>query len=135
VLRSNYIYEKSYIERVVDGDTLIAHVILADYGFHVYQMTIKTFRLAGIDTWEKYAVHGNQENKQKGLAAKARVKELIEHKWVTLVSHKDRQGSFKRWLADVYLPGDEPNSPKLKLSDILRTEGFEKVDENDGSPH
>ena len=57
--------------RVVDGDTCDA---LIDLGFDVW---IKSrIRFYGVDTWESRT--RNKEEKVKGLAAKAYVKDLLE---------------------------------------------------------
>ena len=65
-----YIY-KAKLERVVDGDTVDA---LIDLGFDT--CVKKRIRYMGVDAWESRT--RNLEEKEKGLAAKARNKELIE---------------------------------------------------------
>ena len=57
--------------RVVDGDTLDARI---DLGFDVHVK--KRIRLHGIDTWESRT--RDAEEKKKGLAAKARLVELLQ---------------------------------------------------------
>ena len=59
------------VVRVVDGDTLDAEI---DIGFDVFVK--KRIRLYGIDTWESRT--RDLEEKEKGLAAKARLIELLE---------------------------------------------------------
>ena len=65
-----YIY-RAKLERVVDGDTIDA---LIDVGFDIWVK--KRIRYMGLDTWESRT--RNLEEKKKGLAAKARNKELLE---------------------------------------------------------
>ena len=64
---------KAKLIRVVDGDTLDAEI---DLGFNVFIK--ERVRLYGIDTWESRT--RDLEEKKKGLAAKARLKELIYEK-------------------------------------------------------
>ena len=65
-----YIY-RAKLERVVDGDTIDA---LIDVGFDIWVK--KRIRYKGIDTWESRT--RNLDEKKKGLAAKARNKELLQ---------------------------------------------------------
>jgi len=118
MLTSDFRYS-AYVEQVIDGDTFKAHVILADKGFYYYDMAILKFRLKDIDTWEKFAIKGDQEHKAKGLLAKEKAKELIEHRWVVLESHK--AGKYGRWLAVVEV------EEGVFLAELLRQDGHEKV--------
>ena len=71
------------LTRIVDGDTLDC---IIDIGFSVFVK--KRVRLYGIDTWESRT--RDLEEKKKGLAAKARLKELIKENgnYFTLISHE-----------------------------------------------
>ena len=60
------------LQRVVDGDTCDA---LIDLGFDTWVK--KRIRFYGVDTWESRT--RNKEEKVKGLAAKAYVKDLLEN--------------------------------------------------------
>jgi len=62
---------KAKLIRVVDGDTLDAMI---DLGFNTWVK--KRIRLAGIDAYESRT--RNKVEKKKGLAAKARLKEVLE---------------------------------------------------------
>ena len=64
-----YIY-RAKIDRVVDGDTVDAFI---DLGFDTHVK--KRIRFHGVDTWECRT--RDLEEKKKGLAAKARTKELL----------------------------------------------------------
>ena len=80
--------------RVVDGDTLDARI---DLGFDVH--VNKRIRLMGIDTWESRT--RDKAEKVKGLAAKARLKELLKEdkNKFKLISHGT--GKFGRVLGDI----------------------------------
>ena len=80
--------------RIVDGDTLDARI---DLGFDVH--VNKRIRLMGIDTWESRT--RDKVEKVKGLAAKARLKELLKQdkNKFKLISHGT--GKFGRVLGDI----------------------------------
>ena len=80
--------------KVVDGDTLDARI---DLGFDVH--VNKRIRLMGIDTWESRT--RDKAEKVKGLAAKARLKELMKQdkNKFKLISHGP--GKFGRVLGDI----------------------------------
>ena len=80
--------------KVVDGDTLDARI---DLGFDVH--VNKRIRLMGIDTWESRT--RDKAEKVKGLAAKARLKELLKQDKdkFKLISHGT--GKFGRVLGDI----------------------------------
>ena len=80
--------------RIVDGDTLDARIVL---GFDVH--VNKRIRLMGIDTWESRT--RDKAEKVKGLAAKARLKELLKQDKdkFKLISHGT--GKFGRVLGDI----------------------------------
>ena len=80
--------------RIVDGDTLDARI---DLGFDVH--VNKRIRLMGIDTWESRT--RDKAEKVKGLAAKARLKELLKQdkNKFKLISHAT--GKFGRVLGDI----------------------------------
>ena len=65
-----YIY-RAKLDRVIDGDTVDA---LIDVGFDIWFK--KRIRFMGLDTWESRTK--DPEEKKKGLAAKARTKELLK---------------------------------------------------------
>ena len=100
-----YIY-RAKLERVVDGDTIDA---LIDVGFDIWIK--KRIRYKGIDTWESRTRDLNE--KKKGLAAKARNKELLES-----VSSKSGYfriksygtGKYGRVLAEIYIQDKEGNT-------------------------
>tara|TARA_Y100000004_G_scaffold164979_1_gene195485 strand:+ start:603 stop:1034 length:432 start_codon:yes stop_codon:yes gene_type:complete len=88
---------KAKLARVVDGDTVDAVI---DCGFNTFKK--ERVRLYGINTPECRT--RNKEEKAKGLAAKARLKELIkegknEFKIKTSI---DKKGKFGRLLGELF---------------------------------
>ena len=87
---------KAILDRVVDGDTVDA---LIDLGFDTHVK--KRIRLYGMDAWESRT--RDKEEKVKGLAAKARLIQILdenENKFI-LVSHG--VGKFGRCLGELFL--------------------------------
>ena len=115
-----YIY-RAKLERVVDGDTIDA---LIDVGFDIWVK--KRIRYKGIDTWESRT--RDLAEKEKGLAAKARNKELLEK-----VSSKPGYfrlksygvGKYGRVLADIFIM--DANGVQINVNQALITEGHAYV--------
>ena len=111
-----YIYRVKLV-KVVDGDTIDA---LIDVGFDIWVK--KRIRYKGIDTWESRT--RDLAEKEKGLAAKARNKELLE-----LVSNKSGYfriksygtGKYGRVLADLFIQDKEGNT--ININKQLIKEG------------
>ncbi len=80
--------------KVLDGDTIDCYI---DLGFNL--KTKKRIRYMGIDTWESRT--RDLDEKKKGLAAKARNKELLEGGVFKLVSHGT--GKFGRVLGEIFV--------------------------------
>jgi len=124
-------YEAELV-KVLDGDTIDCYI---DLGFNL--KIKKRIRYMGIDTWESRT--RDLDEKKKGLAAKARNKELLESGVFKLVSHGT--GKFGRVLGEVYVSpdvvGDHINecigNPEseidlsidgwVSINDILKEEG------------
>ena len=94
------------LTRVVDGDTLDC---IIDIGFSIFVK--KRVRLHGIDTFESRT--RDLKEKAKGLAAKARLRELIKENGnhFTLVSYE--LGKYGRVLGEIILDDDR------NVNDIL----------------
>ena len=103
-----YIYSAKCL-KVVDGDTIDARV---DLGFDTFKKI--RIRLVGINAPESRT--RDLEEKERGLAAKARVKQLISENKNKFVLHSQGVGKYGRCLGEIYL-GDS------KLNDILINEG------------
>ena len=91
--------------RVVDGDTFIAKV---DLGFGSTLEEVP-FRVMGLDTCEttrrlRKGVKVSAEEVVIGKEAKARAKSLLDGQRVTIRTHRDSQGVYGRYLADITLP-------------------------------
>ena len=115
-----YIY-RGQLERVVDGDTIDA---LIDLGFNTWVK--RRIRYKGIDTWESRT--RDLEEKKKGLAAKARNKQLLEE-----VSSKSGYfrlksygvGKYGRVLAEIFIM--DANGVQINVNQALITEGHAYV--------
>ena len=111
-----YIY-RAKLDRVVDGDTVDA---LIDVGFDIWVK--KRIRFMGIDTWESRT--RDLEEKKKGLAAKARVIELLEETsskpgYFRIKSHG--VGKYGRVLGELFIMDSEENP--INVNETLITEG------------
>ena len=95
--------------RVVDGDTADAMI---DLGFDTWVK--KRIRFYGVDTWESRT--RNKEEKVKGLAAKAYVKDLLENSDEgKFVLKSYGVGKYGRVLADLFVKGNDKSINKLLL--------------------
>ena len=101
------------LERVVDGDTIDVNI---DLGFQVWHRA--RVRMLGIDTPESRT--RNLEEKALGLASKARLKELLKGKKVTIECSKEK-GKFGRVLAIVWTVDKEGN--EIDINSQLIEEG------------
>ena len=96
---------------VLDGDTIDAYI---DLGFDL--KIKKRIRYMGIDTWESRT--RDKEEKVKGLAAKARNKELLEAGTFKIVSYGT--GKFGRVLGEVFVQTDDG---LVSVNETLISEG------------
>ena len=93
--------------RVVDGDTCDA---LIDLGFNTFVK--KRIRFYGVHTWGSRT--RNLEEKKKGLAAKAYVKDLLENSddgKFSIISHG--VGKYGRVLGEIFIKGNETSVNEL----------------------
>ena len=97
--------------KVLDGDTIDAYIEL---GFDL--KIKKRIRYMGIDTWESRT--RDKEEKVKGLAAKARNKELLEAGTFKIVSYGT--GKFGRVLGEVFVQTDDG---LVSVNETLISEG------------
>ena len=103
--------------KVIDGDTIDADI---DLGFDI--KVKKRIRLAGINTPESRT--RDLEEKAKGLAAKDRVKQLLDGcKNITLNSHG--VGKFGRCLGEIMLDmvDGQEKLTLVSLNELLINEG------------
>jgi micrococcal nuclease len=95
------VYEyRCSLEKVVDGDTIDVSI---DLGFKVW-LHKERVRLHGIDCPESRT--RNLAEKELGLAAKARLKELLPKKFA-IKTTKDGKGKFGRILATPLVDGKD----------------------------
>ena len=98
--------------RVVDGDTADAMI---DLGFKTW---IKVrIRFYGVDAWESRT--RNLEEKKKGLAAKAYVKDLLENSddgKFSIISHG--RGKYGRVLGELFVKGNACASETTSTLDV-----------------
>ena len=111
-----YIY-RATIDRVVDGDTVDAFI---DLGFDTHIK--RRIRLHGLDTWESRT--RNKEEKVKGLAAKARTKELLydissKPQHCRIKSHG--VGKYGRVLGELFIR--DANGTEININNALVEEG------------
>ena len=111
-----YIY-RAKLDRVIDGDTVDA---LIDVGFDIWVK--KRIRYMGIDTWESRT--RDLDEKKKGLAAKARNKELLETVsakagYFRLKSHG--VGKYGRVLGELFIQDEE--GKQYNINETLVAEG------------
>ena len=105
---------KSRLDRVIDGDTVDAFI---DLGFDTHVK--KRIRLYGMDAWESRT--RDKEEKVKGLAAKARLIQILDenNNEFILVSHG--VGKFGRCLGELFLTSNSDS-----INNQLITEGHAK---------
>ena len=95
------------LERVVDGDTCDA---LIDLGFNTWAK--RRIRFKGVDCWESRT--RDLEEKKKGLAAKAYVKDLLENSddgKFSIISHG--VGKYGRVLGELFVKGHDTSVNEL----------------------
>ena len=111
---------KAKLVRVVDGDTVDAMI---DCGFSVFRK--ERIRLHGINAPESRT--RDKEEKKKGLAAKARLKELIKEgkNEFTVETSIDKKGKYGRLLGKLFRLHEEfkPGNEMRSYNQILLDEG------------
>ena len=107
------------VTRVVDGDTIDVNI---DLGFSIWHKA--RVRMAGIDTPESRT--RNKEEKVLGLAAKARLKEILKGQKVSIQCTKEK-GKFGRVLADVIVNDKSINSQLIDEGHARVYHGGKKI--------
>ncbi|MAF35894.1 hypothetical protein CL622_02130 [archaeon] len=117
---------KCTLVRVIDGDTVDA---LIDLGFDT--QVKKRIRLHGIDTPETRT--RDKKEKKKGLAAKARLVELLEDNNNKMILKSKSLGKYGRVLGELFLDKQEDFSLSMNMihhtsiNRLLITEGHAKA--------
>ena len=102
---------KAIVDRVVDGDTLDVTI---DLGFKTWKYV--SVRMEGINTPESRT--RDLEEKKKGLAAKARLQEILDYNSNECVLKVSGVGKFGRAIASVYVDTLSPASDKSSMTEI-----------------
>jgi len=105
--------------RVIDGDTIEA---LVDLGFDTWKQI--TIRFDGIDAWESRT--RDDQEKIKGLAAKARLIELLEANGNEFLLQSKGVGKFGRCLGELYVGKSTVSIDGQSINQVLREEGHAK---------
>jgi micrococcal nuclease len=105
---------KTKLIRVVDGDTIDAEI---DLGFGVFIR--QRIRLYGIDTPESRTK--DLDEKERGLAAKARLVELLPREFV-VQTILNKRGKYGRVLGVLLI--EDATGNVTNINDTLVTEGF-----------
>ena len=116
-------YEYSFkLTRVIDGDTIEGMI---DLGFGIHAR--KKIRLAGINAPEtklqrsiKNVIERDKE-KQMGLMAKAKLKDLLRGQKITIKTELDKTGKFGRVLGTLYT---HENDNPLNINEYLVSHGY-----------
>lgn len=109
-----YTYKANLI-RVIDGDTIDAEI---DLGFGVFIR--QRVRLYGINTPESRTK--DLEEKERGLAAKQRLTELLKKQFI-IETILNKRGKFGRILGTIYV---EDADSTININQQLVEEGFAK---------
>lgn len=104
---------RATLDRVVDGDTVD---VIIDLGFDVHLKA--RIRLYGINTPEIRT--RDLEEKERGLAAKFRVEELLKDRNLILQSREYNKGKYGRILADIIVVDPEG---QVNINNLLLEEG------------
>jgi micrococcal nuclease len=92
---------RAYVVSVYDGDSIRCDITLG-FGICLHNEPI---RLAGINTPE---IRG--EEREQGLVARDRLRELILGKYIILRTKKDEKGKYGRLLGTIYLDSVDINA-------------------------
>jgi endonuclease YncB( thermonuclease family) len=111
-----YVYNATLFDSY-DGDTATFDI---DLGFRITNRV--RVRLAGVNCPEIGSRAASVVENDKGHAAHARLDELIKGKKVILITEKDIQDQYGRYLAWVYIDTED-----ISVNEILVNEGHAEV--------
>jgi len=97
------------VDRVVDGDTIDCTI---DLGFHTWKKV--RVRMEGINTPESRT--RDLEEKERGLAAKARLEEILKLNNNECILHVSGLGKYGRALASVYVTSLSPTPDDTSIT-------------------
>ena len=107
---------RATITNVYDGDTITADL---DLGFYSHMKKVK-LRLWGLNAPE---VRG--ESRAAGLAARDWLRERVKGADIIVVTFKDKQGKYGRWLATL-IDNANPEGPTINEEMIAAGHAVEK---------
>jgi len=109
------------VDRVVDGDTIDCTI---DLGFHTWKKI--RVRMEGINTPESRT--RDLEEKERGLAAKGRLEEILKYNDNTCILKVSGLGKYGRALATVFVENLSPVATEaltlVNVNSQLVTEGY-----------
>ena len=114
-----YQYKIKKLNKIVDGDTFDCDI---DLGFDV-MLSNQRIRLSGIDTWESRT--RNLKEKEKGLAAKAYTKDVLESSNEITIKAFGK-GKYGRILGEVYCDGACLNEQLIDAGHAHKYDGGKK---------
>ncbi len=108
---------KATLDRVIDGDTIDVNI---DLGFDI--SVKKRVRFLGINTPESRT--RDLEEKKRGLAAKDRVKSILNENSSFIIESKE-VGKFGRVLGEVFINTVDTieSEENISLNELLKNEG------------
>ena len=108
---------KATLDRVIDGDTIDVNI---DLGFDI--SVNKRVRFSGINTPESRT--RDLEEKKLGLAAKERVKSILNENESFVIESKE-VGKYGRVLGEVFVKivDEVETEEEISLNELLKTEG------------
>jgi len=110
----NYLYHyRANVTSVYDGDTCTVDIDLG-LGIWVKGEKIRLYRINAPE------VRG--EEREDGLKSRDFLRSLIDGKSVVLRTLKDDKGKYGRYIADIFLAGE--NGTMVNINDRLVSEGF-----------
>jgi micrococcal nuclease len=107
-------YYKAKVTGAWDGDSMTLDI---DLGLGAALIKQK-LRLHGVDTPELR--DPDPEMKKKAQAARDFTRELVLDKDVIIKTHKDKEGKYGRWIAEVFVDGMSLNEQLVKQGHAVR---------------
>ena len=108
----------AHVDSVYDGDTI---TVTLDLGLKI--KIKEKLRLSRINTPE---IRGDE--REDGLVARDRLRELILGKDIIVQTTKDKKGKYGRYIADIWLKSEElapyPSDPWVNINDLLVEESL-----------
>ncbi len=112
-MQDNLYFYRANIVSVYDGDTCRADI---DLGLHIWLRNEK-LRLARINAPERRG-----PEKEAGLASADFLRALINGKEVIVETQKDKAGKYGRYIAEIWLPGDDGSY--MNVNDYMVEKGY-----------